>query len=311
MRDRMHKSEVGIGEAEAGDDTAEHHLLAGIHIRPVGDGLRKIVIEYLQPCKRIVPGKRRRHVGNITLDGVGDRIHARCGRDARRHRLCEFRIRDDVGRDDVIVDDHIFDDLLGIDQGADIGDLARCAGRGRNRNERKAGILNHVHSAVLADPAGIRHEHIDCFGQVNTAPSAYGDKALDSFLLRDGGGIFHNFICRIRNHPVKDHILYPGSFHLCDDLSGYSRCFYTAVIHDHDFFQSVSFQDIRKLFGSAASKDNVALYKKVKAHTPSFSSLQPLLLQLLDLPASCETPYLVSFSSFFFVNRLHPATLVL
>ena len=315
MRDRMHKSEVGIREAEAGDDAAEHHLLAGVHIRPVGDGLRKIVIEYLQPCQRIVLGERRRHIGNIALDGVSDRIHARCGRDARRHRLCEFRIRDDVGRDDVVVDDHIFDDLLCIDQGADIGDLARCAGRGRNRDEREAGIFDHIHPAVLADPAGICHEHIDCFGQVDTAASAYGDKALDSFFLRDGGGIFHHFICRIRDHPVKDHVLYPGSFHLGNDLSGYSRCLYTAVIHDHDFFQSVSFQDIRKLFGSAAPKNDVALYKKVKAHILSFSFSSFFVTVQLPRHFGCFGLRSASAGAeqlpFSFVNRPHPATLVL
>ena len=223
-------------------------------------------MEQPEACGGIVFGKRGSHVGDVALHSMGDGIHT-CGcSDRDRHGAGELGIADHFGSDDLVIDNDIFDDFFGVDEGTDVGDLAGSSCGGRDGDEGKKIILDHVHSAVSADRSFVGHQYVDCLGKVDTASAADSDKNISFGFECEGCRLLHHFVGGVRDNTVKDNGFGAGLFDLGENDVGDSRGLHTAVIDKKDFFCFIILKHLGELGDGSAAEFDITFYKEIVAH---------------------------------------------
>ncbi|MNZ56831.1 hypothetical protein D3C78_747870 [compost metagenome] len=108
MRHRMHVTERGIVEGHAGEELRVRHVLSCGEVAAVAHGQAQVVADQGHGFQRASVGDRVGGSRDIRLDGVSQRIHAGCGRQAFGHGDHQRRVVDRQQRRDVAVDDGHF-----------------------------------------------------------------------------------------------------------------------------------------------------------------------------------------------------------
>ena len=200
----MDVAEGGIIECDAGEVLAVGHLVAGVEVIAIGDGFRQVFLDHVDGLQGSGIRQWVRSGGDISFDGVRQRIHARCGREARRHALHEDRVVDSDLRRDAPVEDGHLDLAARIRDDAETRDLGSRAGRRVDGHQRDHLVLGDVDALVVVDLAAVGCNEADGLGAVVRRTAAEGDDAVTA-LLFEGLDASHDILVRrVRLSTAED-----------------------------------------------------------------------------------------------------------
>src|SRR5690606_7286908 len=119
-----------VGKAHAGDVLRDRHAVAATGGVGSVDGRRQVLGDHPDRLQREHVAHRPRGLGDVTLDGVRERVHAGGGGEALGHRIHEFAVNNGQHGDVVGIDAHHL--LHGLLVGDDVvdGHLGGGAGGG-------------------------------------------------------------------------------------------------------------------------------------------------------------------------------------
>ena len=188
-------------EGDSAHGGGHQHLLPSELVVPALHGRGEMLDDHPDRLQRDGVGHRVIALGNVSLQGMGERVHARLGRNPRREAVGQLRVAQghaghQPGRekDDLPIRGSHGDDSR-------TGDLGARARRGRNRHQRRqsAGDLRvsteevvvDLHRLVVVDP------YLDRLGGVHRAAAAEGDQGVRVMALEHLGAGIHLSIDRV------------------------------------------------------------------------------------------------------------------
>ena len=129
----MYDSQKCIGECHSRKALGIMHLLSCFHIAVIGG--RKVIQNHLDGLKSQRIGKGAVKCGNVSLDGVGQRIHSRICHLLYRQSGYQIRIHDGHIRRNIKVSQRVFHTSLIVCNNGKCGYLRSCSRGGRNRSK--------------------------------------------------------------------------------------------------------------------------------------------------------------------------------
>ena len=152
---------------------------------------------------RAHPRERVRFRADERLDGVGDGVDARHGRDRRRLRDGQFGVEDAHAERGLLVPArHLHVAGPVGDEGVALGLAAGAAG-GRHAHARQHRLRRLVVPAVVGHLPAVRQQEVDPLRTVHRRPAADGHDQIDGMFLRRRHAVSNFVLGRVLLHPVK------------------------------------------------------------------------------------------------------------
>ena len=197
MRHRMNDAEADVRKAHPGYILAEGHAFSAFlfaldsRTQGAGNDLDRLQMEHIRHLPRAL--------GDVALNGVRERIHARRGGQAFGHRTHHIAVND--GDDGDIVDIHADELALLFDVGDDIvdGNFRRGACRRGYRDDRNARLFGGSDALQTAHilKLGIRDDDADRLGGIHRGTAADRDDIIGPARLERSHARLHVFDGRI------------------------------------------------------------------------------------------------------------------
>ena len=235
----MNAAQSHVGKSHTGDILRQRHVFTRNHVISVGGGRAQIFRYYFDSLYGKHIGQLPRALCDISLYGMGKRVHTRCRSKPFRHGGHKFGVHNRHYGNVVRVDANHFAAALLVRNDVIYGDFGGCAGGRRQRNYRHA-LVFRIGGAFQRDYVcefGICGDNGNGLGCVyRRAPSHRNDKIRAGF-----------FIC-------GNAVLYVGYRRICLKVRKYLVRYIFQLVRNHFYraeFNQILIGDDKRLFVAA------------------------------------------------------------